>query len=305
MAQDQTPYAAHRAFVAPAWQRRELWRIGVMIVGFELAFDIAPQLVAAILPNEAAVASYYEGVSKWATLLQLATFGVTAFLFVLLLRRVHRRGFWSLIGAPGWALSDLWRVSIAVGGILLLLEALPPWVSAGDGVEMRNLAGWLVTIPLVLAVLIIQVGTEEIYFRGYLQQQFACLSRARFVWMLAPSLMFGVSHYANGLGVADGVMWVIWATMLGLACADLTARTGALGAAIGLHLANNLFALLIVGIEGWPTSGLALFVYPALDRSDMDTSAAMLATPAALFELTIMCLTVLIMWLSARITLRR
>jgi membrane protease YdiL (CAAX protease family) len=305
MAQDQTPYAAHRAFVAPAWPRRELWRIGVMIVGFELAFDIAPQLVAALLPNDAVVASYYEGVSKWATLLQLATFGVTALLFVLLLRRVHGRGFWSLIGAPGRALTDLRQVTIAVGGILLLLEILPPWIGAGDGIEMRNIAGWLVTIPLVLVVLIIQVGTEEIYFRGYLQQQFACLSRARLVWMLAPSLMFGVSHYANGDGVADGVLWAVWATILGMACADLTARTGTLGAAIGLHLANNLFALLIVGINGWPSSGLALFVYPALDRSSMDTSAAMLATPEALFELTIMCLTVLIMWLSARITLRR
>ncbi len=305
MASDQTPYAAHRGFIAPAWARRELWRIGLMVIGFELAFQIAPELVTALLPGEALVSAYYEGITGWATLLQFATFGVTAVLFVLLLRRVHGRGFWSLIGAPGQALVDLWRVGIAVGGILLLLEFLPPWISAGDGVEMRNIAGWLVMLPLALLVLIIQVGTEEIYFRGYLQQQLACLSRSRLVWMLVPSAMFGASHYGNGYGVADGTIWTVWATILGLACADLTARTGTLGAAIGLHLANNVFALLIVGVQGWPSSGLALFLYPPFDRASLDTSAAMLATPAAIFELLFMCLTVLIMWLAARIKLRR
>ncbi len=305
MNSDQTPYAAHRAFVAPAWPRRELWRVGVMIIGFELAFQIAPELVSALLPGDALVTAYYEGITSWATLLQFATFGVTAILFVLLLRRLHGRGFWSLIGAPARAIVDLWQVGIAVGGILLLMEILPPWIGIGDGIEMRNIAGWLVMLPLALVVLIIQVGTEEIYFRGYLQQQLACFSRSRLVWMLVPSVMFGVSHYGNGFGVADGVLWVVWATMLGLACADLTARTGTLGAAIGLHLANNVFALLLVGVAGWPSSGLALFLYPSFDPADMDTSAAVLATPGAFIEMLIMCLTVLVMWLAARIKLRR
>ena len=62
--------------------------------------------------------------------------------------------------------------------------------------------------------------------------------------MVLPSVMFGALHFWNGNGAAEGVLWAIWATALGIACADLTARTGNLGAAIGLHMANNVFALL-------------------------------------------------------------
>ena len=39
-----------------------------------------------------------------------------------------------------------------------------------------------------------------------------------------PSLLFGAAHYLNGFGPADGVLCALQATLLGLACADLTAR---------------------------------------------------------------------------------
>jgi len=257
---DYTPsYSPHRDFIAPAWARPELWRIGVMIIAFEFAFWIAPVLVASMLPNSEAVMAYREGFTALATLGQFATFGITAAIFLFILRRVHHRGFWSLIGAPGQALVDIWRVALGVGAILLLVELVPPSILFVDDVEMCNPIIWLLMLPFAVIVLIIQVGTEEIYFRGYLQQQFACLSSSRLVWMMIPSLLFGLSHYGNGEGVADGVLWTAWATTLGMACADLTARTGTLGAAIGLHLANNFFALTIVGVQGWPSSGLALF----------------------------------------------
>lgn len=305
MANQHTPYAAHRGFVALARNRTELWRIGAMIIGFEVAFWVAPVLVSSVLPSDTLVTAYYEGVTALATLAQFATFGITAAIFVFLLRRVHGRGFWSLIGAPEQALVDIWRVGIGVGAVLLVMQFLPPWIAVSELAEIRSPIRWLLLLPFAVIVLIIQVGTEEIYFRGYLQQQFACLSSSPLVWMMIPSILFGLSHYGNGEGVADGVLWMLWATALGVTAADLTARTGTLGAAIGLHLANNFFALVIIGIQDWPSSGLALLLYPPLDPSSYDTSAAVLATPAALVELILMCLNVLIMWLAARIALRR
>jgi hypothetical protein len=47
----------------------------------------------------------------------------------------------------------------------------------------------------------------------------------------------------------------------GLIAADLTEKTGSLGAAIGLHFINNFFGLLIISIPGTIT-GLALWVTP-------------------------------------------
>ena len=52
-----------------------------------------------------------------------------------------------------------------------------------------------------------------------------------------------------------------WTAAFGLVAADLTERTGSLGAAMGFHFANNLLALFIVSIKGTLT-GLALYVTP-------------------------------------------
>jgi hypothetical protein len=116
-------------------------------------------------------------------------------------------------------------------------------------------------------------------FWGYLQQQCAALSDRPWVWMGLPSLLFGAAHYLNGFGPADGVLYALWATLLGLTCADLTARTGNIGATIGLNLSNNLFAFLIVGEKGMPSSGLVLFLYPATDHSQFDYGLHTLAKP--------------------------
>lgn len=302
MARD--PYSAHAGFIRPARHHADMWRVLVMVVGFELAFWFAPVLVGAVLP-EPLRADYFEGVSAFATLVQFATFGITALIFIRLLRRVHHRGLRSLIGPRDKAARHLVRTTVSVGLVLLLLELLPPWIAFSEVAEIRSLARWIAFLPLALVVLVIQVTTEEIYFRGYLQQQLAVRSSSPVLWMGLPSLIFGLSHYFNGFGPADSLLYVAWATALGLACADLTARTGTLGAAIGLHLANNAFALLIVGIEGWPSSGLALFVYTAFDPAAFDYSLWALATPGGVLELLSTVGVVFVLWLAARVAIRR
>jgi hypothetical protein len=117
--------------------------------------------------------------------------------------------------------------------------------------------------------------------------------------------MFGALHFWNGNGSAEGTIWAIWATVLGMACADLTARTGNLGSAIGLHLANNTFALLIVGVQGWPSSGLALFLYPYEDPELYAYGFEALLSPWIIFQLITMLISVAIMWLAARIAIQR
>lgn len=299
------PYAAHRAFIRPAWQAAELWRVIAVVVLFEIVFALTPQIFTAFLPTEAAVDEFYEGTTAFGTLTQFFSFGVAGVGFVVLLNLIHRRGFWTLIGPAEAAKRDLIRVAWAVGVWLLVLEFMPPWINTADLAEVRDLGTWAVMIPFALAALLIQVGTEEIFFRGYLQQQLACISNSRWIWMFVPSAMFGALHFWNGNGAAEGTIWAIWAMVLGLACADLTARTGNLGAAIGLHLSNNAFALLVVGVKDWPSSGLALFLYPYEDPALYSYGAEYLFTPWVIFQLLTMLTTVVIMWLAARIALQR
>lgn len=299
------PYEAHRSFIRPAWAARETWRILVMIVSFEIVFALSPAIFTAFLPTDAAVDAFYEGTTAFGTLAQFASFGISAVGFLVLLRLLHGRGFWSLIGPAQAAKRDLIRVGAAVGLWLLALEFLPPWINPADLAEVRDFGVWAALVPLALVAVLIQVGTEEMIFRGYLQQQCACISESPWAWMILPSVMFGGLHFWNGNGAAEGTIWAFWATALGIACADLTARTGNLGAAIGLHMANNVFALLVVGVQGWPSSGLALFLYPYEDPALYAYGIEALLSPWIVFQLLTMLTSVLIMWLAARIALRR
>jgi hypothetical protein len=298
------PYRAHAAFIRPAWPVRDIWRVMTMILLVELIFVLSPVGLVLLLPD-AARDAYVAGTGALGTLLQFFSFGVAGLGLVGLLPILHGRGFWSLVGGRRAAWAKLTKVFWAVGLVLLLIELVPPAALVDDTVVMRDLGAWVLLLPVGLLALLVQVGTEEMFFRGYLQQQLACLSQSRWVWMVFPSVLFGVLHYANGYGPADGLIWAAWAALLGLACADLTARTGNLGAAIGLHLANNAFALLLYAVADWPASGLALFVYPYEDPAALDYSLATLLDPSVIVQAMTLALWVAVMWLAARIAIKR
>ena len=79
---------------------------------------------------------------------------------------------------------------------------------------------------------------------------------------------------------------------------------GNIGAAVGLHLSNNLFAFVVVGEVGGPSSGLALFLYPPTDYSQFDYGLHTLMEPWVIPEILILSLMVGVMWLAARIAIR-
>ncbi len=130
-------------------------------------------------------------------------------------------------------------------------------------------------------------------FRGYLQQQLAARFRSPLAWMLVPSILFGALHYSPEAYGDNAWIIVAWSVMFGLLAADLTARTGNLGAAIGFHFANNFSAILLVGLAG-QMDGLALWTLAA-DPTDGAAMLPLLIIDAAWLWVS---------WLLARLMLR-
>lgn len=119
---------------------------------------------------------------------------------------------------------------------------------------------WLKWLPLALPLVLLQTTSEELIFRGYLQQQLAARFFAKWVWMGIPSVVFAALHYNPEAGMNT---WLILITTFAFAliAADLTEKTGSLGAAMGLHFVNNVFAMLVLAVQDTIT-GLALYVTP-------------------------------------------
>jgi len=295
------PYSLHDEFIRPAYAKSEPTRVLLMLFGFEVILGLIGWVTFVVLPQE----PLYPDATPFGTVLGFATFGMGLILFHLLALQVHARGIATMLGPWEQLKDDGLRSFIAVGLLLMALEILMPTYAASEIEETRNVLAWAVMLPIGLIAIMVQCATEEVVYRGYLQQQVAVLSRGAWAYILIPSLAFGMGHYWNGWGPSDGILYAIWATFLGLACADLTARSGCLGAAIGLHTANNVFATVLFAENDGPSSGLALFLIEQVDWASFDYSLDTLWSGWTLIDIAFSAMMVFLMWLTARIAIRR
>lgn len=292
------PYAPHEGLIAPARARPELWRL---IVGMAVAYAVYMGLIyssfglAAMLIGADEANALFSNVFNSTMTARDAILLLASFLFMgvgtaVAAQLLQGRGFGSLIGPPQRLAQDF---IVTLRALTLLYAVL--WVVLPMGVELRGNLGfgpWLMLLPLTLTVLLIQIGAEELFFRGYLQQQLAARFGRPLIWLGLPAALFAWGHYQPGIAGENAMAMALWAGAFSLAAGDLTARTGTLGAAMALHFANNATSLLLVALPG-PLSGLALYTYPyGPDHPDLQ--------PLMLVELGV----VAVSWLTCRVALR-
>lgn len=288
-------YQAHESMIAPARARAELWRLAaglITIVVMAVVLNTAVfQTIKLVWPDWflAELIGPGLGTRPLSMLIVLFSFLLTSLAAVMAVRLWHQRGLLTLFGPIRPALRDFWAAMRMLVPVLLIVP-----IPDDEGL-VRNLAlgPWLGLLPLALLGILVQSGTEEIIFRGYIQQQLAARFDSPIIWMIVPATLFAISHYNAALGQATPYV-IVWALLFGLAAADLTARAGNLGPAIAMHLANNAFAMLIVSTPD-ELSGLALYHLPFSLTDASDLSMLVL----------IDCAHLLVAWLACRLGLRR
>lgn len=257
---------AFETFVAPARARPALWRL---ILGLALAVAVYAAIVALIFAavwllvvREPATASFeilLGGDTPLSMLTVLATFSGMAAGVMLSARYLQKRRPGTLFGPR---VRTLRHFVIASGTVLALLAlSVGGWALFADPLPGLPLSTWLALLPFALLGVLVQTGAEELFFRGYLQQQLAARFASPLVWAVVPSTLFALAHFSPATTGANAWLVVAATGIFGLLAADLTARTGSIGAAWGFHFANNVTALLLVATEGTLT-GLALFRTP-------------------------------------------
>jgi membrane protease YdiL (CAAX protease family) len=242
---------AFDSFVAPARARPALWRT---LAGALLAAALWLFTVGATLPF-AARAGGFE--TPPGVLLYLGSFAALAAGVALAARLLQARSPATLVG-PGGFRPRAFLLGIAVVALVAIPTAVALAIVAPPERQLP-LGVWAAWLPLALPAILVQSAAEELAFRGFLMQSLAARFRSPLAWWLIPSGLFGALHWnPTDLGGNAG-LGVLATTAVGLALADVTARTGNLSAAIGLHFANNAMAMLVVALPS-PVSGLALFL---------------------------------------------
>lgn len=188
----------------------------------------------------------------------LVNFGfliVWLFAVWLALAVVHRRPLrTALTGAPRFR----WTHLLASFAVLLALQMTALAAQAliwPDELEYRlNPDRFLRMLPWVAAMLVLQVTAEELVFRGYLLQGLRLLLPAWTTGLVVAAL-FALAHGLNPEAESDYMFLVIYFMISGY-LTFLAFYANGLEVALGVHLANNTMALLVVGNElsNFPTT---------------------------------------------------
>ena len=273
-------------FIEPANSEHRWWIVGLTLILWAIFYMVLSSFFILIISNLLSLDNLKYGLftTPIEVYVLLSTFLIWLVVFLILVKLFHKRGLNSLIGKSKLIFFKNFIYAIIISGIFIIFsQNLIP--NNEKIIENLRFSKWLSVLPLGMFLMFIQVSAEELLFRGYLQQQLATWVKSRWFFMVVPSLIFGLMHYDGTMGIKIGLIVVAVTGILGLFLADLTYRTGNLGAAIGVHFANNFSAMFWVSYQE-QISGLSRYIAPEFfNKPKMFHEAAlsMLITTAILF----------------------
>jgi membrane protease YdiL (CAAX protease family) len=197
----------------------------------------------------------------------LGTGAVTRVLFGFSLLYLYGRS-----GNIRW--SDFRVAFVYIFVIVLVLELLilaATWVT-GTPPYTRNdvvsILDWLIYLLPLIVFVFLQIGAEELFFRGYLLRLIYS-RKARLFWAVyVPSFLFGLAHLDPITYGFNSVLYVLNTTVTGVILCFITIWRGNIAMAMGIHFAVNIFAIIIIGHGDTPIgSGAALWLSTIAPKS--------------------------------------
>ena len=265
-----------------AWFGMGLGMVGLVSGGALAPLGIGPDAADALMGADRAMPP--SGV-----LFFLLTFGGLWIGLWVAVRLIHRRPFGTLIHPSGRVgrRTLLRGAGLALGLYIASMIAYVAALGLPERTELP-LSVWAVWLVPILLAIVIQASSEELLFRGYILQHFACWSRHPLIWAVIPSVIFAVLHYDPGMEAGMRTRMLVHIFSIGIIMAALVWRTGGLEAAIGLHVTNNALAIGGAGMEG-SAFGFELWLFPpdTLERMiafDLAMSVLILAAVFILFK---------------------
>ena len=155
------------------------------------------------------------------------------------------------------------------------------WIGFNDKVEWNfNFEKFAPLFLLSFLLIPLQSAAEELFFRGYLIQWVGERNRKPWHEIIITGTIFGLLHISNPEIGELGEIALIYYVWTGFFLAILTILDDGLELPIGYHIANNLFAALIVTTDWQAFQTDALFIDKNLPEFSLEMMAYLLAGQA-------------------------
>ena len=166
--------------------------------------------------------------------------------------KIHQKLFLSVVTAyEKFRFSHFWLAFLVWSLMVILTVALGYMGSPDDFKVVFNLQGFIVSCILLIILMPIQTGWEEVFFRGYILQGSFKATQSVIWSLIISTCFFSLVHSTNPevakFGFATMQVYYLGA---GLFLALLALVDNGLELSIGIHTATNLFGSIVLKYEG-------------------------------------------------------
>lgn len=157
-------------------------------------------------------------------------------------------------------------------GLILLSTLISYFLNPEDLHVKLNWQGLLLSVLIMVTLMPIQTGLEEVLFRGYLLQGLSLLFKNGITPLILTSMLFATAHMTNPEVKEYGapIMFTYYACFA-LFMGGISLLDEGLELAFGIHLANNLVSSILIST---PTS--VIKTYSVFEASKGDAYSEML-----------------------------
>lgn len=180
---------------------------------------------------------------------------------------IHHKPFKSVLtGYAKFRYKRFWYAVSVWTVMQLLLTLFSYFMNPTQFNLVFDLKGWLISAAIMLILMPMQTGFEEVFFRSYFVQGLAQFFKNGWVPVLIMSLLFAFAHMGNPevkkYGVA--VMFTYYGAFA-LFLGFLTLLDEGIELAFGIHFANNIVSSLLVSNDDAVIKTYAIFQTDSFD----------------------------------------
>lgn len=203
------------------------------------------------------------GISKnFMLALLLGMFVFTFLAFYASIQKIHQKSLLSVITAYPSIRWNQVLFAFAVWSVIFLWMFFTDYlfISPENYVLNFDAPKFFILLLISITFLPIQATFEEVFFRGYLMQGLALISRNGIFPLVLTSLLFGMAHMSNPEVEKFGA-WIMlpYYSLFGLFLGLLALWNNGLELSIGIHAANNILSALLLTSENTVLQTDALF----------------------------------------------
>lgn len=196
------------------------------------------------------------------------SFSFICFLAVtfLVTRTIHRRSILSLITTDEQIKWD--RILISAGiwlVISVVITVIDDLIHPGVYQLTFDPTAWVSFAIFAIILTPIQTSAEEVFFRGYLLQSMALITRNKWVLILLSGVVFAIPHFLNPEMEMGFWILALYYFSFGVLLALVSIQSNSLELALGVHAANNLFTVLIANYSNSAVASPSIFLATTLD----------------------------------------